>query len=266
MAKIEKLDLMIEGGNARPDASVAQRLGPLKVNMADVMKRINEKTAALKGIRVPVKLEVNVDTKEVNISVGSPPTHELVKKELGLEKGSGMPDKDKIANVGIEQVIKIAKMKREGMYVNSMKAAIKTVAGSMNSAGILIEGMTSDVFNKELEAGKFDNEVKNESSEIAPEKKKKLQEQLVVVQERLKKEQEKLKALAEAAAEKKPEAAAAAEGAPVAEAKPGEAKAEAGKSAAPGAKPAAGAKPEAGAKPAAGKSAAPGAKPEAKKK
>jgi len=262
MAKIEKLDLMIEGGNARPDASVAQRLGPLKVNMADVMKRINEKTAALKGIRVPVKLEVNVDTKEVNISVGSPPTHELVKKELGLEKGSGMPDKEKIANVGIEQVIKIAKMKKEGMYVNSMKAAIKTVAGSMNSAGILIEGMTSDVFNKELEAGKFDNEVRNESSEIAPEKKKKLQEQLVVVQERLKKEQEKLKALAEAAAEKKPEVVTPVEGAPAAEAKPGEALAEAGKAAAPGAKP------EAGAKPSAGKAAAPSAKPaaEAKKK
>ncbi len=245
MAKIEKLDLMVEGGNAKPDASVAQKLGPLKVNMSDVMKKINEKTAALKGIKVPVKLEVNVDTKEVNINVGSPPTHELVKKELGLEKGSGMPDKEKVANVGIEQVIKLANMKKEGMYVNSMKAAVKTIAGSMNSAGILIEGMTSDQFNKELEAGKFDRELQAETIEVSAEKKKKLQEQLVVVQDRLRKEQEKLKALAEATAEKKPEVAVAAEGAPAAEAKPGEAKTEAGKPAAPGAKPAAGAKPEA---------------------
>ncbi len=264
MAKIEKLDLMVEGGNAKPDASVAQKLGPLKVNIADVMKKINEKTASLKGIKIPVKLEVNIETKDVNITVGSPPTHELIKKELGLEKGSSMPNKEKIANVGVEHVIKVAQMKREGMYVNSLKAAVKTIAGSMNSAGILIEGMTSDQFNNELEAGKFDRELHAVSTDVSAEKKKHLQEQFVVVQERLRKEQEKLKALTEAAAEKKPEVAAApAEGAP-AEAKPGEAKAEAGKPAAPGAKPAAGAgKPAAGAKPEAGK-AAPAA--EAKKK
>lgn len=259
MAKIEKLDLMVDGGNAKPDASVAQKLGPLKVNIADVMKKINDKTSALKGIKVPVKLEVNTETKEVSISVGSPPSHELIKKELGLEKGSSMPNKEKIANVGIEQVIKVAKMKREGMYVNSFNAAVKTVAGSMNSAGILIEGLTSDKLNKEIDAGRFDSELKNESTEVSPEKKKRLQEQLVAAQEKLRKEQEKLKALAEAAAEKKPEVAAApAEGEAKAEAKPGEAKAEAGKA------PAAGAKPAPGAKPEAGKAAAP-AKEEKKK-
>lgn len=250
MAKIEKIDLMVDGGNAKPDAAIAQRLGPLKIPIPDVMKKVNEATTAFKGIKIPVKLEVNTESKEVNVTVGSPPTHELIKKELGIEKGSSTPDKEKIANVGVEQVIKVAKMKREGMFVNSLNAAVKTIAGSMNSAGILIEGMTSDQFNKELEAGKFNAELKDERTEVSPDKKRYLQEQLVVVQERLRKEQEKLKALSEVV-EKKPEAAATpAEGAPAAEAKPGEVKTEAGKPAAHGAKPAAGAKPEAKAAPA----------------
>lgn len=230
MAKIEKIDLMVEGGNAKTDPSMAQRLGPLKINLQDVLKKINEKTSSLKGIKIPVKLEVNVDTKQVDVFVGSPPTSELLKKEFGLEKGSATPDKEKLANAGVEQIIKVAKMKSGGMYVNTLKAGVKTVAGSANSMGILIEGVTSDVFNKDLEAGKYDSELRAETTELNPEKKVKLGEQLKVAQDKLRKEQEKLKALeAPAAAPTATDAAASA----AAEAAP------AGGKAAPGAKPAA---------------------------
>ncbi|MEK6861470.1 MAG: 50S ribosomal protein L11 [Nanoarchaeota archaeon] len=226
MPKTEKLDLMIEGGNAKPDASIAQRLGPLKLNIADIIKKINDKTANFKGMKIPVKLEINTVTKEVNINVGTPPTTELIKKELSITKGAGTPNKEKIGNVAVENLVKIAKMKMDGMLDKTLKAAIKTVAGSCNSMGLLIEGKTSDEFNKDLESGMYNSTINSEKIEVPLEKQEKLKQELVVVNERLRKEQEKLKARLEAEAkpkEEKPAEEAAAEEAG-AEAKPGEAK------------------------------------------
>lgn len=233
MPKIEKLDLMIEGGNAKPDASLAQRIGPLKLNIPDIIKKINDKTASFKGMKIPVKLEVNTITKEVNINVGTPPATELIKKELGLEKGSGTPNKQKIDNVPVESIIKIAKMKMEGMLDRSLKAAVKTIAGSCNSMGLLIEGKTSDEFNKDLESGLFDDILKSEKTEFTKEKKELLKKQLEIVNEKLRKEEEKLKARLEA--EAKPKVEKPAEEAAAGEKKPEEKAAE-GKGVAPAVK------------------------------
>ncbi len=215
-----KIQMIVEGGKATPNAQIAQTLGPLKINIGEVISKVNERTASFRGIKVPVEVSVAKD-KSYTVSVGSPPAAELLKKEFGLEKGSGMPDKEKIANAAVEQIIKVALMKREGMYVNSLKAAVKTIAGSASSLGILVEGKTGAEFNRDVDAGVYDAEVSGEHVDVAPDKAKRLKEQLVQVQERLRKEQEKLKALAEAAAKPAAEAAA-----PAAEAaKPGEEKA-----------------------------------------
>lgn len=193
----EKIELMVEGGKAVANATVGQTLGPLKINIADVLSKINEKTASFKGMKVPVKVIVDTTTKDIDIEVGSPPVTELVKKELKIEKGAGEPDKNKIANIAIEQVIKIAKMKQDSMFANSLKAAVKSVIGSCGSIGILIEGKTAVEINPEIDAGKYDNEISSEKTDVSPEKAKQLKAQLTEVQERLKKELEKLAAEAE---------------------------------------------------------------------
>jgi len=245
-----KLQLMIEGGKATPNAQMAQCFGPMKIPINEVISKINEKTKSLQGIKVPVEVNVNDKDKTYEIKVGSPPTSELIKKELKIEKGSGTPNREKLANIGVEQVIKIAKQKMDGLLDKTLKAAVKTVAGTCNSMGLLIEGKTSDLFTKDLEAGRYDTELKSEKIDVDPEKKTRLQEQLKAIQEHLKKEQERLKAEEEA------KAAAAAK--PVEEA------------AAPAAEEAKGAKkPEAGAekKPAeAAKAAAPAAEKKAPEK
>jgi large subunit ribosomal protein L11 len=200
-----KIKLMVEGGKASTTPVMAQTLGPLKMDMNKIISDINEKTAGFKGVKVPVEVDVNEKEKTYEITVKSPPTSELIKKELGLKLGGGTPDKKKIANMAIEQLINVAKTKSEGMFVNNLRAAIKTVAGSCNSLGILIEGMESPEFNKAMGEGKFDEEINDEKTETSDEKLKELKSQLDTIQISLDKKFAKKKGKGEAKVEKKTE-------------------------------------------------------------
>src|SRR3989344_4990789 len=135
----ETVELMVEGGKATAGAALGQSLGPLRINIGEVVQKINTKTSSFKGMKVPVKVIVNTETKEVEVTIGTPPSSELIKKELVIEKGSGKPNIEKIGNISMEQVIKIALMKKDSMTVNSLKAAIKNIIGSCGSLGVLIE-------------------------------------------------------------------------------------------------------------------------------
>ena len=170
MAK-EKLEMIVEGGAAKADPSIMQKLGPLKINIADVLKKVNEKTAAFKGMKVPVKLTLDTSTKQITeIEVGTPPTSELIKKELGLEKGAATPHVQKIGNLAMEQIVKIANMKKDSMFANSFKAVIKTVIGSCNSMGVLVEGKEPSKINEQIDKGKYDDIINAQKTEVAKEK------------------------------------------------------------------------------------------------
>ncbi|QQG39061.1 MAG: 50S ribosomal protein L11 [Candidatus Woesearchaeota archaeon] len=217
----ETIELMVEGGKAVAGAQMGQSLGPLKINISEVIQKINTKTAAFKGMKVPVKVIVETETKNIDLEVGTPPTSELIKKELALEKGSGTPNIDLKGNLAIEEVIKIALMKKDSMLVNSLKAAVKNVTGSCNSLGVLIEGKNSKDINKDIDAGLYDKEIKAQKTEVSGEKKTKLKEQLDVKLAEIKAAIEKAKAEAEKVAaesgkpaeEAKEEAATTEEGA-----------------------------------------------------
>lgn len=212
MSKKETIEILVEGGKAKADASLSQRLGPMKINIQEVLKVINEKTHSFDGMRVPVKVTVDPGTKEFEISIGTPPIAELIKKELGIDKGSSFPNKDKVANIGIEQAIKIAKMKESSILHNSFKSVVKTVIGSCNSLGILIEGMESRDVNKDIDEGKYDKEIEKGVTEISEEKKKILKKQLDEFKKQYVADIELLKAKLQekkvAAAQKKEETAA----------------------------------------------------------
>lgn len=197
MAK-QKIEVMVEGGKATPAPPLGPTLGQLKMNVGEVINQINDKTQNFKGMKVPVTLIVDNKTKEFEIEVGTPPASQLIKKELGIEKGSGEPNKNKIFNAAIEQIIKVALMKKDSMFVKDLKGAVKCIAGSMNSMGILVEGKIAPEFNKDLDAGVYDKEIKEQKTEVSKEKKDKLKEQLEQVQEELRKELERLKAEEEA--------------------------------------------------------------------
>jgi len=212
------IKLLVDGGEMKVAPAVAQKLGPLGINIGKIVEEVNAATQGFKGMRVPVILDVNPKTKEFTIKVETPPTAELLKKEFGLEKGSGEPAKIKVANAAIEQIIKVAKTKQECMLVNNLKKAVKNVLGSCLSLGILIESKDPKFISKRVDSGVYDDLIRKEVIEASEEKLKKLQEEFDVIKEKqaeiLKAEEE-----AKAAEEAKAEEAKAAEAAAVAEVK-----------------------------------------------
>ena len=92
MAKKITVDALIEGGKASAGPPLGSSLGPLKVNVGAVVTKINEITKDFKGMKVPVKIVVDPETKEFEITIGTPPATQLLMKEISLEKGSGEPN------------------------------------------------------------------------------------------------------------------------------------------------------------------------------
>lgn len=212
MSKKETVDILVEGGKATPAPPLGSALGPLKVNVAQIVKDINDKTKEFQGMKVPVKVVVDTETKAYTITVGTPPVSQLIKKELNLKTMSGEPNKVKYGVLAFEQALKIAKMKKDSFLGNSLKADIKTVLGSCQSSGILIDGKDAKEILKEIDAGKYDDLIKKGSTEVSKEKQKELDEVKKKIEIEVKKSvkaREDAKAAAEAKAASKKAAAEA---------------------------------------------------------
>ncbi|MBD3247049.1 50S ribosomal protein L11 [Candidatus Pacearchaeota archaeon] len=247
-----QIKLLVEGGSMQPGPVLAQKLGPAGINIGKVISSVNDATKEFKGLKVPVELDVDTATKDFDVRVFSPPVSELLKKELGVDKGSGIQGKLQVANASIEQIISIAKQKRQNLLAKDFKSAVKSVLGTCTSLGVLVENKMPKDLAEDIDSGKFDEEINSQKTDTSPEKRKKLDEYFKEVHNKQEKRIELEKAAEEA---EEAEAAAAAEG----EAKPGaDAGAEPGKEAA---KPVAAGKEAA--KPGAGK--AEGASSEKKK-
>lgn len=202
-----QIKILAEGGAMKPGPALSQKLGPAGINIGQVISKVNDATKDFKGMKVPVELDVNPSTKEFEVIVFSPPVSELLKKELGIEKGSGMQDKIKSANASIEQIISVAKTKMPNLLCKDLKSAVKTVVGSCVSLGVLIENKTAAEIEADIDEGKYDKEINGELTETSEEKKKKLDEYFSEIkseQDRLIKQEEKEK---EAEAEKAEEEA-----------------------------------------------------------
>ncbi len=212
MTKKVVIDLMIEGGKATAGAQLGGTLGPLKMNIGQVVADINKKTESFKGMTVPVKLEVDPESKEYTISVGTPPVSQLIAKEAGIEKGSGEPNIHKAGVIAFEQAIKIVKMKQDGLIVKNMKAGVKSVLGSCRAMGVLVEGKEIADVMKEVDAGVYDSLINAEKTEVVDtEKKERLKILAKELSEKMKlviKEKEAAKAAAAAAAATAPATAA----------------------------------------------------------
>jgi len=210
------IKLLVEGGNMKPGPAVAQQLGPMGINMGKVISDVNAATADFKGITVPVNLDVNTKTKSYTIKVLSPPTSELIKKEIGLEMGSGDRKKNIVGNIAIEQLISVTKTKQGNLLAKDFISAFKSVVGSCMSMGLLIESKDPKEFLEDVKAGKYKKELDSQKTDLSPEKKKDLEKFFAGIkskQEEAKKKEEEAKAAEEAA---KAAAAAAAGTTPVA--------------------------------------------------
>ena len=173
----QSVEALVAGGKASAAPPLGPALGPLGVNIGQVISDINKKTAVFNGMQVPVKVIVDMDTKKFDIKIGTPPASALILKEAGVEKGSGNPNTEKVADVVIEQIIKIAKMKESNLLGNDLKAKVKEIIGTCNSMGILVEGKPAVEAIKEVNEGKFDVEIREEKTELTAEEKARLEEE-----------------------------------------------------------------------------------------
>lgn len=149
------ISVLVEAGKATAAAPLGPALGPLGVNIAAIVQQINEKTKGFAGMKVPVRISID-SKKNFEIFVGSPPTSALIKKELGLEKGSGNP-KEPVGNLSLDQLLKIVEMKRDNSGASETKALASEVAGVCNSMGVTIEGKKAQAFQKEIKEGVHDS-------------------------------------------------------------------------------------------------------------
>ncbi|AKA48100.1 50S ribosomal protein L11 [uncultured archaeon] len=132
---------MVEGGKATSGPPIGPALGPLGLNLGQIIKEINEKTKAFDGMQVPVTVTVtNPDTKEYEIKVGIPPTSALLKKEVGVAKGASNRKETVAGNATIEQIKKVAEAKMDSMMAYDLKGAVLEVIGTCVSLGLNVEG------------------------------------------------------------------------------------------------------------------------------
>ena len=156
MAK-DTVEVLIEGGTATPGPPLGPALGPLGINMMQVVDEINQKTADFAGMKVPVKVMIDRDTKEVDIEIGTPPTTSLIKEELGIEKASHEPGLDIVNDLPIDAALKITRMKFDSLLANDYKAAVKEVMGTCVSMGLSVDGKDPRQAQKDVDAGEYDD-------------------------------------------------------------------------------------------------------------
>ena len=156
MESRKTVEALVSGGQATAGPPLGPMLGPMGMNVLAVVKKINELTEPYQGMKVPVKVHINPETKDFDVEVGTPTVAALVAKELGIPKGSGTPNTQKAGNLTVEQFVRIVKLKRLQMLAKTFKGAAKEVAGSCVSIGVTIDGKDPKEFQKTVDEGAYD--------------------------------------------------------------------------------------------------------------
>jgi large subunit ribosomal protein L11 len=159
MGEPQKISSLVTGGGASAGPPLGPALGPLGVNIMEVIKAINEKTKDFEGMKVPVTVLVDPDTKKWDIEVGIPSAAALILKEAGIQKGSGASGTEWVGDVTIDLIAKIANTKLEKSYASSLKSVAKTIIGTCLTLGIKVEGKTPKEITAEITEGKWDEKL-----------------------------------------------------------------------------------------------------------
>ena len=152
----QKVSALVTGGGASAGPPLGPALGPLGVNIMEVIKAINEKTTDFEGMKVPVTVIVDTDTKKYEIEIGIPSAAALILKEAGLQKGSGASGSEWVGDVTMDSIVKVANTKLEKSYASSLKSVAKTIIGTCLALGIKVEGKTPKEITAEVTEGKWD--------------------------------------------------------------------------------------------------------------
>jgi len=156
MVENKTVELLVSGGQATAGPPLGPALGPLGINIMAVVTKINELTHDYAGMKVPVKIVVDTENKTFEVVVGTPTASALLVAELKIEKGSGTPNTAKVGNLTVEQIVRIAKIKRPELLAKTLKGAAKEMMGTCVSVGVTVEGKDPREVQTEVDDGKYD--------------------------------------------------------------------------------------------------------------
>ena len=133
--------LQVPAGSANPSPPIGPALGQQGVNIMEFCKQFNAQTQKMeKGLPIPVVITVYSD-RSFTFIMKTPPAAVLIRKAIGIEKGSGTPNTAKVGKISRKQLEEVAKMKQPDLTAADLEAAIRTIAGSARSMGVDVEGL-----------------------------------------------------------------------------------------------------------------------------
>ena len=159
MGSKQTISSLVTGGEASAGPPLGPALGPMGVNIMEVISAINEKTSEFKGMKIPVTVSIDSETKKWEIEVGIPSASALILKEANIQKGSGTSGTEWIADIGIDSIVKVSNVKLESSYARELKSVAKQVIGTCQCLGIKIEGKMPKEITAEINAGKWDEKL-----------------------------------------------------------------------------------------------------------
>ena len=159
MANKQTISSLVTGGEASAGPPLGPALGPMGVYILQIISAINEQTKEFQGMKIPVTVVVDADTKKWEIEVGIPSASALLMKEAGIQKGSGTSGTEWVGEVSADMIAILAKVKLETSYANSLKSVAKQIVGTCVSLGIKVEGKTPKEFTAEINEGKWDSKL-----------------------------------------------------------------------------------------------------------
>ena len=133
--------LQVPAGSANPSPPIGPALGQQGVNIMEFCKQFNAQTQKLeKGLPIPVVITVYSD-RSFTFIMKTPPASVLIRKAIGIEKGSGVPNTQKVGKISVKQLEEIARTKTPDLTAADLKAAVRTIAGTARSMGVDVEGV-----------------------------------------------------------------------------------------------------------------------------
>ena len=132
------IKLHVPGGQANPAPPVGPALGQHGVNIMEFCKQFNNKTSDQQGITIPVEITVYAD-RSFSFITKTPPAAVLILRAIGIPKGSGEPNREKVGTINRAQLEEIAQTKMEDLNANDLDAAVNMIAGTARSMGVVVE-------------------------------------------------------------------------------------------------------------------------------
>ena len=154
---VKMVKVRVQGGKATPAPPLGPTLSQYGLDVAEVVDKINEMTKGFEGLEVTVVIHVDTETKKYDIEVKSPSTTSLLLKFAGASKPSGDPAHNKVGDISLEDVIKVALLKKEDLTAKSLKGAVKSILSTAATIGLTVDGKEPKQVLSEVKEGMHDS-------------------------------------------------------------------------------------------------------------